>query len=166
MKIKAKLFLGIGLLFAMIVLLTAIGSIYINKLSADTKNILVANYNTLDYSRKMQIALNNGIKATEHNNLFQVNLKLQQNNVTEVGEKELTANLALHYEQLQKNPADTFSIKLVRSDIFNIMLLNMQAIERKSKIAGATADNSIFGVTIIGTLCFLPAAYFLKINPE
>ncbi len=157
MKIKVKLFLGIGLLFAMIVLLTVMSSYFINRLSGDTKNILVANYNTLDYARKMQIALDNGIQATEKIKLFQVNLKLQQKNITEVGEKELTDNLVRHFEQLQKNTVDITLIKLVHNDISDIMLLNLQAIDRKSKIAEITADNSIFGITIIGTLCFLIA---------
>ena len=64
MKIKAKLMLGIGLLFAMIALLTILSSFFINQLSGDTKNILVANYNSLDYSRKMQMALNEGVGDT------------------------------------------------------------------------------------------------------
>ncbi|MGH2564686.1 MAG: PAS domain-containing sensor histidine kinase, partial [Ginsengibacter sp.] len=90
MKIKAKLLMGIGLLFAMIVLLTALSTIYINKLSSDTKNILVANYSTLDYLRKMQIGLDNNLSDTENLALFKSNLLLQQKNITEVGEKELT----------------------------------------------------------------------------
>ena len=48
MKIKAKLVLGVGLLFIMIALLTILSTVYVNKLSNDTKNILVANYNTID----------------------------------------------------------------------------------------------------------------------
>jgi len=75
MKIKAKLFLGIGLLFAMIVLLTAIGSIYINKLSADTNNILTANYNSIDYSRQMLIALNEDGFSNSSIASFETNLK-------------------------------------------------------------------------------------------
>lgn len=157
MKIKVKLFLGIGLLFAMIALLTVLSSYFINKLSGDTKNILVANYNTLDYSRKMHIALNNGLQEAGQKRLFEDNLKLQQKNVTEIGEKELTDSLFSHYEQLQKNPDNNILLKSVRNDISDIMLLNMQAIGRKSKIAESTADNSIFWVAIIGTLCFLSA---------
>jgi two-component system, NtrC family, sensor histidine kinase KinB len=74
MKIKAKLLLGIGLLFVMIALLTALSSIFINKLSGDTKNILVANYNTLDYSRKMLIALNSDVSKPDQLKLFEENL--------------------------------------------------------------------------------------------
>jgi NtrC-family two-component system sensor histidine kinase KinB len=53
MKIKHKLISGIGLLFFMITLLTIVGSVFIHKLSNETKNILVANYNTIDYARNM-----------------------------------------------------------------------------------------------------------------
>lgn len=78
MKIKAKLFLGVGVLFAMIVLLMTISIFFINRLSSDTKNILVANYNTLDYSRRMQMALDDGISRPENEKSFLDNLKQQQ----------------------------------------------------------------------------------------
>lgn len=157
MKIKIKLFFGIGLLFVMIALLTVLSSYYINQLSGDTKNILVANYNSLDYSRKMQMALNDGIEGVDQHKLFQKNLQLQQKNVTEIGEKDMTDSLSLHLEQLLRKSGDNELIKTVRNDISDVMLVNMQAIERKSKIANATAENSIFWVAIIGTLSFLIA---------
>ena len=101
MKIKAKLLMGIGALFAMIALLIVLSSLFINKLSGETKNILVANYNTLDYSRQMLIALNNGIENPEAQKLFQVNLSGQQNNITEAGERELTEKLVKDFEKLK-----------------------------------------------------------------
>ncbi len=163
MKIKVKLFLGIGLLFAMIALLTALSSYFINKLSGETKNILVANYNTLDYSRKMQMALNNGIHGDGQIKLFEDNLKLQQENVTEEGEKELTDNLVNHFEQFRKSTSDSSLIKIVRNDLTDIMLINMLAIERKSKIAESTADNSILWINLIGVVCFL-LAFIMFVN--
>jgi len=157
MKIKQKLQLGMGLLFAMILLLAAISVYYINRLSNDTKNILVDNYNTLDYSRKMQMALDNDIRLPENQQLFITNLQLQQKNITEPGEGELTASLALHFGLLQQNGSDTHQVKTIRRDLSNIMLLNMQAILRKNKIAERSSDNAIFWVSIIGTICFIIA---------
>lgn len=157
MKIKSKLLLGIGLLFAMIVLLTALSVFFINKLSGDTKNILVANYNTLDYSRKMMIALNNGIANFEQSKSFEENLNKQQANITEIGEKELTEKLASDFQKLKSKHSDTDLIKVTRTDITDIMLLNMQAIQRKSDIAQNTADLSVFWVSIVGAICFLIA---------
>ena len=59
MKIKSKLYLGLGLLFALIIIVASMSVYYINALKKDTNNILVANYNTLEYSRAMFISLDN-----------------------------------------------------------------------------------------------------------
>lgn len=161
MKIKSKLNLGIGFLFALIALLTAMSTIFINRLSADTKNILVANYNTLDYSRHMIIALNNGITNVGTQKYFNENLEKQHLNVTEVGEKELTMKLSVDFNLLKLSQSDTALYKAVQRDITDIMLLNMQAIQRKSNIAQNTAEASIFWVTVAGTMCFLFALTML-----
>lgn len=163
MRIKSKLFLGIGLLFTMIVLLTVLGTLFINKLSGDTKNILVENYNTIDYSRKMLNALNNGITVPEQLQLFEDNLLVQQNNITETGEKDLTNKLTDNFNKLKANPADTNLNRIVRADITDIILLNMQAIQRKSSIAQSTAASAILWISIAGAICFL-IAFTLLIN--
>jgi two-component system, NtrC family, sensor histidine kinase KinB len=157
MKIKQKLQLGMGLLFAMILLLASLSVFYINRLSNDTKNILVANYNTLDYSRKMQMALDNNIQLPQNQQLFSENLALQQKNITETGEAQLTSSLATHFGLLQQNFNDSQLVKNIRRDISNIMLLNMQAIQRKNKVAETTSDNAVFWISIIGTICFIIA---------
>ncbi len=163
MKIKAKLFLGIGLLFLMIVVLTLLSGLYINKLSGETKNILVANYNTIDYSRKMLIALNNGISEPASAKLFAENLVSQQRNITETGEKELTDKLTADFANLAKTPNDSALVKAIRTDITDIMLLNMLAIQRKSTVAENTASQSILWVGVAGTICFL-VAFTLLVN--
>lgn len=163
MKIKTKLISSVGLLFAMIVALTVLSVFYINKLSNDTKNILVANYNTIDYSRNMLIAINDDISSPKNINFFEKNLVAQQHKVTEIGEQELTDKLTEDFKQLQKLPKNSVVLKALNKDIFDIMLLNMQAIQRKSKVADETSDTSIFWITIIGTTCFL-IAFILLIN--
>lgn len=161
MKIKAKLFLGIGFLFAMIALLTVISIVYTNKLSNDTKSILVANYNTLDYLRKMQLAFDNDITTPENLKLFTENISLQQNNITEIGEKDLTDSLAQSFKNLQQHPSDSLLVSKIRKNISDIMLLNMQAIQRKNNVAQTTADSSILWITIAGTICLLLALTML-----
>ena len=63
LKIKTKLRYGIGLLFAMIVLLGGLSVKNISDMSADTRNILADNYNSLLYSRRMLDALERIFKA-------------------------------------------------------------------------------------------------------
>lgn len=163
MKIKTKLTLSVGLLFLMILLLAAIAVIKINSLAADSNNILVANYNTLDYSRNMLKALDE--MQTEKNAalIFESNLKSQNKNITEVGEAEYTDNLTTHFYQLKENPSDTIAAKKIRSDINDIMKLNMDAIQRKSFIAANTAKSANIWLAITGTLCFF-TAFILLVN--
>lgn len=163
MKIKIKLFLGLGILFTMIALLTILSTVFVNRLSADTKNILVANYNTIDYSRKMLIALNNNLADTANANSFNTNLAAQQANITEPGEKELTTQLTQHYTQLKENFANGNLQKAIHKDITDIMLLNMESIQRKSKVAEKTVDNAFVWIGITGGICFL-IAFTLLLN--
>jgi NtrC-family two-component system sensor histidine kinase KinB len=163
MKIKAKLTLGVGLLFLLIILLAVLGTAYINALNKDTQNILVANYNTLDYSRSMLIALDEDITNPKSISKFSENLVKQQNNITEIGEKELTNKVFLDFEKLKNDPKDNLLYIAIRKDLTDIMLINMQAIERKSNIAKQTANNAIIWISISGTLCFL-IAFVLLVN--
>ena len=57
MNIKPKLRLSLGLLFALTVLQSLVASRNAYKLKDETANILVDNYNTLEYSRNMMLAL-------------------------------------------------------------------------------------------------------------
>jgi two-component system, NtrC family, sensor histidine kinase KinB len=157
MKIKQKLLLGIGILFTMILLLTTLSIVYINQLTADTKNILVANYNTLDYARKMELALNDGITVADNLTLFETNLAFQQKNITEPGEQELTDSLTANFNRLKKETTDISLLHQLRRNIADLVLLNMLAIQRKSKLAEITANQSIFWITLSGTVCFIIA---------
>lgn len=163
MKIKIKLTLGIGLLFGMIALLTVIGGLYVHHLSGDTRNILTDNYNTLDYARNMLNALNNGIANPNQRAEFEKNLSKQRNNVTEAGEYDLTEKLSKDFQSLRGQPDDPVLLHSVHADITNIMLLNMQAIRRKSAVAEEAADQAILWIGIIGSICFL-IAFVLLVN--
>ena len=152
-----------GLLLALIVLLSAIGSRQVTVLSNDTENILVANYNTLDYARKMLVILDEIPVDNTNISKLEINLKKQQNNITEIGEKELTDKLAQDLESLKTNYNSTTIYTLLRKDLTDLMFLNMLAIERKSNIAKTTAKESSWWIAITGTLCFL-IAFTLFVN--
>ncbi|KAB1228396.1 ATP-binding protein [Chryseobacterium viscerum] len=166
MKLKTKLTLGVGLLFLLIVLLSVIGSVYINKLKSDTEKILTANYNSLEFSKNMLLALDNiSTDSTVAVADFQKNNKLQEKNLTEFGEKEATQNLNLHFNSYLKAP-DSNKEKLIREDLAKIMSLNMKGIERKSDIAIITAENATFWIVSLGTVCFLIAFILLFNLPQ
>jgi PAS domain S-box-containing protein len=161
MKIKTKITLGVGLLFILIILLGLVGAIYINALKEDTENILVANYNTLDYARKMLVEL-------DHNNensleIFEGNLVAQEHTITEIGELEVTQQLRAFYNAFKLNPADSLLKPRMRKEIYKLMEMNMHAIQRKSEHAQETAEIATFWIAATATLCFL-IAFTLLIN--
>jgi len=158
MKIKAKLTLGVGLLFALIILLAFVSIQQVHSLAEDTKNILTANYNSLDYSRNMLNALEQTKDTVAQSiALFEANLSVQEGNITEVGEGELTQNLRLHFNHFKANPMDSVVVKKMRDEISSIMKLNLEAIQRKSAVAEHTADDAVFWIGIIGAFCFIIA---------
>lgn len=166
MKLKTKLTLGVGLLFFLIVLLSVMGSVYINKLKSDTEKILTANYSSLEFSKNMLLALD---KISTDSAIaikdFRKNNTLQEENLTEFGEKEATQNLNLHFNSYLKQPAYAKE-KLIREDLVKIMSLNMKGIERKSDIAIITAENATFWIVSLGTVCFLIAFILLFNLPQ
>lgn len=161
MKIKTKLTLGVGLLFLLIILLIVVGATYSNKLKQDTENILVANYNTLEYSRLMLVSLED--RSEKAYQKFEINLQNQENNISEIGEKETTEDLRNNFEVYKHKKSDSLILGEIRKNIFTLMDLNMQAIQRKSEVAKETADKAVFWIALSGTMCFL-IAFILLVN--
>ena len=160
LKIKTKLTSGIGLLFAMIVLLGGLAVKNIDNMSTDTQNILADNYNSLLYSRRMLDALERIKTDSVARSEFEKNLSLQKKNITEIDENVATSHLVTRYEAMQKNLNDT-TIQRVRVALNDIMTLNMATIYRKSKIAEHTADQALLWICIIAVACILIAFVFL-----
>lgn len=163
MKIKTKLTLGVGLLFFLIVLLVALGVRQLHTLANDTENILVDNYNSLDYSRNMLKELDKIETDKQSLDKFRYYLELQSKNITEIGEKELTENLLEDSKAFVQQPDNKTVILLIRNDLNAIMKLNMDSIQRKSIVASQTADRAILWISITGSMCFI-IAFTLLIN--
>ena len=164
MRIKTKLNLGVGVLFLLIIILSIISAFYIYTIKKDTQNIIKTNYETLEYSRNMLLALDeineNDSKSVA---VFEVNLKKQLGNITEVGENIATYKLRDNFIFF-KNNIQNDNVKFqIHQNIFEIMKLNMDAIKQKSDVAKKTAETANFWVIIIGTLCFL-IAFNLLVN--
>ena len=161
MKIKTKLTLGVGLLFLLIILLGAVGATWVNILKADTENILVANYNTLEYSREMLSALDE--KNPENIQKFEINLQKQEKNITELGEKEATQDLRNNFEKYKSDIQNASIQTEIRRTVFAIMNMNMNAIQTKSELAKTSATSATFWIAITATLCFM-IAFILLVN--
>src|SRR5580704_10049232 len=107
LSIKSKIATGIGILFALFLTMSIMAIIFINLLSTKTENLLTANYNTIRYCSEMSKAIDdvdaNPVAITE----FETNLKLQENNITEPGEKEATQLLRSYFDKVKAGCRDS-----------------------------------------------------------
>lgn len=165
MKLKTKLTSGIGILFAMILLLGVLSVKYIGDLSADTRNILADNYKSLDYAKKMLYALENVENDPAAWQDFTENLTRQQENITEVDEEEATARLKRHSELFREN-VNAVNLQQLRQDLHDIMALNMASIHRKSGVADRTAARAAGWIYAVGLSCIVVAFGLLLVFPR
>jgi signal transduction histidine kinase/HAMP domain-containing protein len=164
MRIKTKLNLGIGLLFTLIVLLAFVTIRQINALARASDNIIKDNKETIVYTRHMLKSLSEIKQNKEVFITFENYLSKQKSNITETGEKELTEKLSDCFELLKKNPNDTVAFSNAQSYLFEIMDINLEAIEMKNAIAADTAYKSILLISFLSAFCFLIALIlFLKL---
>lgn len=167
MKIKTKLYLGLIFLFIVIIAIGLLGILSINKMANDSKAILKANYESLEYVKNMQQALDD-IEAhdTDGYKLFEENLGRQERNVTEQGEHEATADVRTRLRILRESDSSVVQINAIRSLLYSMEELNMRAIVRKSDEAQHTADKAKMYLAITGTFCFLISFSFIINFPQ
>ncbi|MDK2978544.1 MAG: two-component system, NtrC family, sensor histidine kinase KinB [Bacteroidales bacterium] len=164
MKIKTKLNLGVGLLFILIIILAIFGVNQINTLAEDSENILKDNQKTIDYTRNMLESLSKLNKDKEAIQTFENYLLKQKNNITEKGEYDLTENLSKCFQLLKTNPSDTLALENIQADLFEIMKINLQAIEMKNTIASKAAGKAVLLISFLSAFSILVALIlFLKL---
>jgi PAS domain S-box-containing protein len=167
MTIKNKLRTGIGFLFVLALICCGLSVYYLNRLSADAGVILKDNYKTLQYAQKILSAIdaNNGPLSKAQLKVIDVNLNLQQHNVTEPGEGKLTDSLSTVYDKIKQLPNQDASHQTelraqVRQLVYGIMQLNMSAIGHKNDIAKGTANKATILVAFCAAFLFLVAFSF------
>ncbi|MBN9381074.1 MAG: HAMP domain-containing protein [Chitinophagaceae bacterium] len=161
MRLKTKLSLGLIFLFVVIVLFGVLGLFYINRLNNDGRQVLRNNYESLIYCNRMLSALENIHTEKDALQIFHDNLKKQQNNITEIGEKEATDELTKNFDELLASPSDTSNYIDIRRSIYRIQEVNEMAIQRKNDTAQHTAENATGTLTWIFTILTLVALTFI-----
>lgn len=160
--VKTKLSLGLGFLFLVIILIGGLGALYIHRIANESKEILKDNYESIQYSKSM-LQL---IDAFDDDTLlfyknFEISLIQQENNITEIGEKEYTQTLRSLFNSLRLKGLNQESLLQVKKALYNITDLNLQAILRKNNLAQASAENFLTYIGIIGGVCFIIVFSFI-----
>lgn len=165
MKIKTRLYLGIGILFTLIILLAFFATKQINSLAAASEKIISDNKETLVYTQNMLRVLSESDLDKDALTSFETYLAKQTKNITEPGEKELTDRLSESFRQLKNNPEDRSALQDAKSCLFSILELNLNAIDRKSSFASLTANKSILLISILSVFCILISLVLFIILP-
>ena len=127
-------------------------------MSADTRNILADNYNSLLYSRRMLDALERIDSDPSAQADFEKNLGLQKKNITEVDENVATSHLVAQYEQLAKERNEE-NIRRVRLALNQVMSLNM-ASTGKAKWRSLRLKRLYFGFGGLASLVWWSLSLF------
>ena len=163
LKLKTKVALGGIFLFALLILVGALSFYYFNRITEEAKGIVKDNYETLNYSRDMLKEMDDlsGRDSLDAVKNFEQNLQLQEKNITEPGEKELTESLRKNFEALKHKRSPDSLRSLIRKNISGIMQLNLQAIDKKNQAAKASAEKAKTIITLILTVCTLIGLTFI-----
>lgn len=162
LKIKSKLSLGLVFLFAIIILIGSVGGIYIHSIAKESKEILKDNYESIQYAKLMQQSLD--AEDTDSSNFisrFEAHLLSQEQNITEIGEKEYTNEVRNEFENIKKNGKSPAALLRLKKALYKVTDLNMQAILRKNNQAQANADKVLVYIGILGGLCFIIVFTFI-----
>ena len=134
MRIKTKVAFGVAFLFFVIITVGGLGLYYLSQLSDDAKNILTNNYESLVYTQEVikncDSLLIDSLKAAQD---IERNISLQEQNITEPGERQATAELRQAFEKIKNQGISQEGINALRKVCLKIQDLNMQAIVRKMK---------------------------------
>jgi NtrC-family two-component system sensor histidine kinase KinB len=162
MSIKIKVTLGVIFLFTVILTIGGLGLYYLNSLSADSKNILKDNYESLEYTKRIieqcDLLKSDSVKAMD---IMETNLQLQEQNVTENGERELTHELRIALERVKNSGVTDSSLATLRGLCLAVQEINMKAIVRKNEETIKSSDNASTYLIIAGTICSLAAFIFI-----
>jgi PAS domain S-box-containing protein len=166
MTIKNNLRAGIGFLFLLALLSSGLAAYYIYRLSEDDKAMLTDNYDSLVFSKNIDQALDlPNIPEGIQQQIIEKNIKDEQENITEPGEKELADSLYINFVRFKASADNLLKRSIYRANMkiatYGIMAVNMKAIKQKNKIANEDAKTAIIVVIAIDTFCVIIALIFL-----
>jgi two-component system, NtrC family, sensor histidine kinase KinB len=190
-SIRSKKFtMGILLFLAIILLLSVSSAFFLYRLSMKTSAILKENHYSVVYARDLSenltiinqeitncILINKSpdtLLIKTKLNSFEESLQLEKNNITEIGENELVANIESAFKlygdslgEFVKSPKSVSKVIFLQEEFGGLyqqlMLLsqmNGKAIEVKTEDAKISAKKASIQMSVIGAICFLLAYGF------
>jgi two-component system, NtrC family, sensor histidine kinase KinB len=155
LSVKNKIRLGTVFLFLLVVLSGAFSIYYLVKLRGESKNVVKANYETIQYCHQMQKSLDSIGHKTAFIDTFEAQLRKQEANITEPGEPEATMDLRRSFNKLKAGDTTNTNEDRISFQLQRILLLNMTAIKGKSEKAESSAESATTFLITAVTFIFI-----------
>jgi len=194
-KIRTKVLFGILFLFLEFVLIGSLSIYYISSIKYSSEMTIKNNYRSVHYSENMIQAIdetNTAVSSlffnkqyrSDKNSLtasftrFEDNLNLEEDNITEFGEKEMVQSVRQNYmkykslisDQKTDNITDKVNYYTVnilplanelKAKIFTVSTLNMQSIVQKNESVNQMIRHMYKILSIVLMICFLITFSFM-----
>ena len=155
-SVKNKIRLGTIFLFLLVVASGGFSIYYLTKLKEQSKNVLKANYESIQYCHLMQKASDSiEDKKVGFLDSFETQLRKQEGNITEPGETEATKNLRLAFNKLKIGDTTKITGDQISYQLQDILLLNMTAIRNKNEKAQKSVEDAMTLLITVVTIIFL-----------
>lgn len=165
--VKNKIWLGTVFLFLMLILTGAVCIYYLVRIKDDAKEIMQDNFESLRYCNTMQKQLDSThINYALSLKKFETELRRQEHNITEPGEREATTALRTYFENLRREDPAAYNVKEIKQQLENLIQLNMKAIQKKKAEADETVERAFAYISGVATIVLLVAFTFLLNFPS
>ncbi|MGZ3853068.1 MAG: ATP-binding protein [Flavisolibacter sp.] len=155
-SVKNKIRLGTIFLFLLVVTSGAFSIYYLVRLKEQSKNVLKANYETIQYCHQMQKALDSILDGKRtFVDTFETELRNQEKNITEAGEIGATQNLRSAFDKLKKGNTTKIISAEISFELQHILVLNMAAIKNKNEKAEGSAEDAMTLLISIFVVIFI-----------
>ncbi|MGZ3905069.1 MAG: ATP-binding protein, partial [Bacteroidia bacterium] len=126
------------------------------RLKEQSKNVLKANYETIQYCHQMQKALDSILDGKRtFVDTFETELRNQEKNITEAGETVATQNLRSAFDKLKKGNTTKIISAEISFELQHILVLNMAAIKNKNEKAEGSAEDAMTLLISIFVVIFI-----------
>ncbi len=154
--VKQKIRFGTLFLFSLLLLSGGVSIYHLVRMQSDSKEILKDNYESLSYSHGMMELLDSAaVISGKSAAVFDSLLKLQEANITEPGESDITSNIRKQFNLYKSGDSSGVALQKVKTGILDVMALNMAAIQVKNQKANKTAENALTYISLIAGIILI-----------
>lgn len=156
-SVKNSIRIGTIFLFLLVVATGGFGIYYIVKIRNQSKNVLKANYESIEFCHRMQRTLDSMVNHLPvASGSFQQQLALQERNITEPGERDATALLRSGFQRLEAGDSSIAAISSIRHQLQQILSINMSAVSRRISASENEAEEAMtILITIVAMILII-----------